>query len=73
VENFQFVGGRDDIAAPVSNDAGQQKTFADPDQKPAAAPAPAGKQLRGEKSSKAGARQAAVKDDEGFTDADIPF
>jgi len=73
VENFQFVGGRDDTASSVITGIGPQKTFDDPDQKPAQSVQPAQKPQRSENSSKREARQAAVKENEGFTDADIPF
>jgi single-strand DNA-binding protein len=67
VENFQFLGSRDDNAGSSSSGIGQQKTFDDADQKRAP------KSRQPERSSKATARQSAVKEDEGFTDADIPF
>ncbi len=65
VENFQFLGNREDSASGV----GQQKTFDDPDQRPHRAPA------RVQSAGKAAKSSAtdAVGDDEGFTDADIPF
>jgi single-strand DNA-binding protein len=55
VENFQFLGSRDEHAA-----AGAQKTFFDPDQRP----------RKPEEAVHAG---SAIRDSEGFTDADIPF
>jgi single-strand DNA-binding protein len=55
VENFQFLGGRDDAAT----HPGRQRTFADvaARQSPEKAKVPAGD----------------IADDEGFTNADIPF
>ena len=55
IENFQFLGGRDD----AGSHPGRQRTFADIEarQSPEEAKVPAGD----------------VADDEGFTDADIPF
>ena len=64
VENFQFLGGRDESTGPTH----QQQTFGDlqknrPDNKPASRPA------RGRSKATAGD----IPENEGFTDADIPF
>jgi single-strand DNA-binding protein len=55
VENFQFLGARDENNAP-----GAQRTFFDPDQR----------LQKGNDPVHAG---TVIRDNEGFTDADIPF
>ncbi|WP_428937430.1 single-stranded DNA-binding protein [Fontivita pretiosa] len=62
VENFQFLGARDEV---VAGGVGGQKTFADPDQRPSA-----GQQQPARSAAPGG---DVISQNEGFTDADIPF
>lgn len=63
VENFQFLGGRDDRGG--SPNAGRQTTFDEIDQRSIDRP------MRPR--AKAATSSESISDNEGFTDADIPF